>query len=603
MEAGTASADVIAARDGSRARPAVRERVGLRRAGLAVAALALAVLTGWLSVETVAAGSPSWLDWTICALFVAVMAWEGLVLCQVSVGFATWLMGARGLSPLERDALLVEPVATGRSRTAIVIPIYDEDVEAVFASIAVMRRSLARLGTVEDVDIHVLSDSRDPETIAAEGRHAEAAHDAGGSAIHYRHRQDNPGRKAGNIAEFLRRTRGRYDFMVVLDADSLMSGTAIRKLIRLMEDHPGVGLIQTISYAAGRRTLFARIQQFAVRLHAPLSLRSMAWWQGGDGLYYGHNAIVRCEPFLQHAELPVLPGEPPFGGEILCHDVVEAALLCRAGWEVRSLPELDGTWEEMPTNVIDLLGRERRWCQGNLQHARVCAMPGLKAGSRAHILLGIGGYLTAPLWWAFLLLGGVRALLGPDETGGFGVLAYGASTPGSYATALLVLGVVYLLLPRSLNVIRALGARREREVAGGGWRLLASAAGEQLFSLLLTPMLSLINAGFVLQICGGRVVEWVSQSRADRIVGWREAARVLRVDLLAGLFLFAAACVAGGWYALWMAPTIAGLLLGPVIVAWSSRLDAGEAARRLGLFLTVDETDPAPELLDLQGRS
>ena len=557
----------------------------------------LAGVTLWLSLGVMAEAERSALDWMLFGLFVAVMIWEGLVVSQVAVGFVAWIRGRAGRSPLELRAAELEPVATGRSRTAILVPVYDEDVAAVFANVETMRRSLLALGRADDVDIHVLSDSKLPECMSAEEVAAAAAAAGTGPHVHYRNRAVNIGRKAGNISEFLQRTRGTYDFAVVLDADSLMSGRTIRKLIRLMEENGRVALIQTISFAAGRSTLFARVQQFAVRLHAPLSLRGMASWQGADGLYYGHNAIIRCEPFLLHAELPVLPGTPPLGGEILCHDVVEAALLRRAGWEVRSLPDLDGTWEEMPTNVVDLLGRERRWCQGNLQHLGVLGFEGLTTGSRIHIALGIAGYLVGPFWWGLLFGGAIRVLLEPDNTR-LGILAYGATEPGRHATALLALGIAFIILPRIMNLTRALGDRTERRGFGGGGRLLASAVAEQVFSILLTPLLSLITIGFVLQTFAGRVVPWVAQSRADRDVGWGEATKLLKGNLAAGIFLGAAAIAGGGWYALWMSATVAGLLLGPALIVWSSGIAAGEAARRAGLFVTVDEIAPAPELLD-----
>ena len=568
-----------------------------RRLLLALPTLVLAALVAWAAVALMVQGRHSAFDWLLCGLFLVVMAWESLVAVQVALGFAAWARGPEGLSPLERQALSIAPVRTGRSRTAIVIPIFDEDVGAVFAAIGIMRRSLIRIGPTDDIDIHVLSDSRDGPTILAE--EAAACRVIGdGPRVFYRRRETNEGRKAGNLAEFLERTRGRYDFMVVLDADSLMSGTTIRKLIRLMEENGRVALIQTISFAANRFTLFARIQQFAVRLYAPLSLKGMAVWQDADGLYYGHNAIIRCEPFLEHARLPILPGKPPLGGEILCHDVVEAALLRRAGWEVRVLPDLDGTWEEMPTNVVDLLGRERRWCQGNLQHLKVLAMPGLTPGTRINIALGILGYLVGPFWWAFLILGAVRALAGGREN--LGVLAYGLAETSSAASSLFLVSAFVVLLPRVLNFLRALLGSRERRGFGGTVRLVTSAIVEQLFSALLTPMLSLITLRFVAQTFRGVVVPWHSQSRADRDVGWREAVRIQRLNLVVGAFLLVAALGTGGWYALWMLPTVLGLLLGPTLVVWSSRLDIGRATQRAGLFVTVDETRPAVELRELR---
>ena len=559
---------------------------------------AVAATLAALSIVLFRTGERTVLDVVLLGLFLLVMTWEALVVSQVGLGFLTFLRGRDGRTALELRAIEVEPVATGRSRTAIVIPVFDEDVGAVSAVVAVMRRSLRRLGPTGDVHVHVLSDSRDPATAAAEETAVAELNAEPGPAVLYRRRGDNPGRKAGNIAEFLRRTEGEYDFMIVMDADSLMSGAVMRKLIRLMEENERVALIQTISFAANRMTLFARIQQFAVRLYAPLSLKGMSFWQGADGLYYGHNAIVRCAPFLRHAQLPVLPGRPPLGGEILCHDVVEAALLRRAGWEVRVLPDLEGTWEEMPTNVVDLLGRERRWCQGNLQHIRVLPFGGLTAGSRTHIAMGILSYLVGPIWWAFLGLGAVRAF-GSDGTG-LGILAYGATEAGPAAATLFWFSVAYLLGPRIMNVARAFLATPERRGFGGSGRLVASVLLEQVFSILLTPLLSLITVRFVLSTFAGRVVGWNSQSRADRDVGWAEAFRVLWLNLAVGAVFAAAALHAGGWYALWMLPTILGLLLGPFLIVWSSRLSTGMWARRWGLFLTVDESAPAPELVEFR---
>ena len=567
----------------------------LRRLCLGVPTVALAALVAVLSWRVVSGIAHGALDWLLACLFAIVMAWESMVVVQVTLGFLSWLRGRKALSDLERRADAVDPRPTGRSRTAIAIPVFDEDVAAVSRLVESMRQSLLRLGPGTDVDIHILSDSRESASLADEAASFSGREAGPAPAVHYRHRRTNEGHKAGNIAEFLRRTRGRYDFMIVLDADSLMSGRAIRVLIRLMEESPRVGLIQTISYATGRDTLFARVQQFAVRLHAHLSLKGMAFWQGADGLYYGHNAIIRCEPFLAHAELPVLPGRPPLGGEILCHDVVEAALLRRAGWEVRVLPDLEGTWEEMPTNLVDLLGRERRWCQGNLQHIRVVPWPGLTAGSRFHICTGIGGYLVGPLWWAFLIGGAVRALTSAHGAG-LGVLAYGATEPGGAATGLFWLGMVFLFWPRLLNVLHALCGRRERRAYGGGAKLVASALLEQLFSVLLTPTLSLVTIRFVATTFAGRVVQWRSQSRADRDVLWGEAVRLLWPNLVLGAFFLAAAVTAGGWYAVWALPTAIGLLSGPALAVWSSRRSLGRWTLRRGLFLTVDDTRPADEL-------
>ncbi len=573
--------------------------LGTRRliAVLPSAALALGLVA---TAAAVLARAPRpAIDWVLLAPFALVMTWECFIVWQLVLGFAVWLRGVDGQTPLERRAAALEPVATGRSRTAILMPIYEEEPAAVFDRIGIILRSLARLGPCDDVDLHILSDTRTAETAAAEAalwRRLDA--EAPGRTA-YRRRPVNAGRKAGNIGEFLDRRGADYDFAVVLDADSLMSGSAIRRLIRLMEDHPRIGLIQTVSYATGRDTLFARIQQFAVRLYAPLSLRGLEFWQGPEGSYWGHNAIFRVAPFHQHCRLPILPGRPPFGGEILCHDVVEAALLARAGWETHLLPEFEGTWEEMPTNAVDLLAREQRWCQGNLQHLGVLALPGLKAASRGHLALGIGGYLMAPLWWCFLILGALRVLLVPKGEG-YGLLAYGLSEPGIAAAALAAASAALILLPRLLNLARALGARDVRRSFGGAARLLCGAAIEQAVWLLLGPMLLLVTAGFVVRTFAGGAIGWTSQSRVERHIPVLAALRRHAVHVALGCAFAAIAVRGGGWLAVWLAPTALGLVVSPALTALSSRRDLGRLSRRWGLFLTVDDILPAPEICEFQ---
>ena len=570
-----------------------------RRLLLVVPSLAFAVGVVTLS-SVVLAGEPRGvLDWVLALPFAAVLAWECCVVWQLVLGFYAWAAGPRSQSAIEQDFATISPTRTGRSRTAILIPIFDEDVDDVFARVGVMWASLSRLGVPDDIVVHVLSDTRTPHVAAAEERHAASLRAGAMPTLQYRHRAINLGRKAGNVGEFLERAGQDYDFAIVLDADSLMTGSAMRRLIRLMERHATVALIQTVSYATGRETLFARIQQFAVRLYAPLALRGLEFWQGGEGSYWGHNAILRIAPFRQHCTLPVLSGRPPFGGELLCHDTVEAALLVRAGWEVRLLPQMDGTWEEMPTNAADLLGREKRWCQGNLQHARLLGLPGLKAGSRAHIALGIGGYLTAPLWWAFLLLGAARVLFG-DPTERLGLLAYGVTESGPASLMLACLAAALILTPRVLNLWRVLADRPACGSFGGVRRLLTSAAIEQVFWLLFGPVMSLVNAGFVLRTLGGQVVPWDARPRGDRHIGPAEAARLHWPQLVVAVVLGAACAKAGGWYAAWMAPSVLGLLLSPWLTSLSSRLDLGLWSKRLGLFMTVDDRAPARELLELQ---
>ena len=606
VETGLAHASPVArpAGTGPAPRPA---SFGLRRLALVVPTLATAAAI--VALALAAYGVPgTWLGRAVLGLFAVLMAWQSFTAWQYLYGLIATGLGDRVLSPLERRAATISARPTGLSRTAAVVAIHAEDPIAVFSAIRVMARSLQREGGHgSDIDIFVLSDTREGAISAVEEHEfARAAAWAeregrGLPRIRYRRRAKNIGRKAGNIAEFCQTYGDEYDFMIVLDADSLMTGAAMRKLARLMEENPRVGLIQTVSYAAGRDTLFARIQQFAVRLYAPLSLRCLETWQGPDGSYWGHNAIVRIAAFAQNAELPVLSGKPPLGGEILCHDIVEGAFLRRAGWEVRLLPEMGGTWEEMPTNLIDLLGRERRWCQGNLQHIRVLPMKGLLGASRWHLTVGILGYCVYPLWIAFLGLGTWQAA----SLGELGLLGYGFDGGTPAATGLAALVVAVMALPKLLSLGYVLASPERRAAFGGTASLLASAAIEQAIWVVLWPVMALFSAGAVLSTLFGRVVRWDAQSRDDRSVPWGEACRLQSDAVAAGLALTVLVAVAGfPLLAAWMAPVAFALLTSPAqsVLTSSTRLGLGSKVR--GLFLTEDDTRQAVELWELhQGRA
>ncbi|MCJ2034181.1 glucans biosynthesis glucosyltransferase MdoH [Methylobacterium sp. J-068] len=573
-----------------------------RRLLLALPPLSLGALLTALALA--AYGRPSGLlDGLVLVLFALVMTWQAFVAWQYVYGLAATAFGDRAKSALERRSLTVPAEASGLSRTAAVVAIHAEDAVAVFAALRVMARSLQRAGgDGSDIDIFVLSDTRDG-AIAAVEEHEFARIEAwarqngpGLPRFRYRRRRDNAGRKAGNIAEFCRTYGPDYDFMIVLDADSLMTGPAMRRLARLMEESPRVGLIQTVSYATGRDTLFARIQQFAVRLYAPLAIRCLETWQGTDGSYWGHNAIVRVAAFADNAELPVLPGKAPLGGEILCHDIVEGALLRRAGWEVRLLPEMGGTWEEMPTNLVDLLGRERRWCQGNMQHLRVTAMPGLRPASRWHLAVGILSYMACPLWVLFLALGTLQAA----RSGDLGLLGYGLTGTGAAAHALAALVVSVLAAPKLLSLGHVLAARERRAAFGGTASLLKSAALEQVVWVLLWPVMTLFAAGAVATTFVGRVVRWDAQVRDDRRVPWAEACRLQVDTLVAGALLAGGLAWAGDpWLALWMAPVALGLLSSPAQSVLTSSAGLGRLSQARRLFLTVDDTARAPDLVAL----
>ena len=550
----------------------------LRLLSFAVPVAAATGMGTWLAIQ-LTAGSDDPLRWLIVALL-------GLILLyQAMVGWPG-LLGA--LLRLAGHPVLTASSPTGRSRTAILLPIYNEDPRPVFTAVRVMAAAIADYG-LPGADIHILSDTQDGAIAAAEAaafRQLQAA----GLAVQYRRRCFNAGRKAGNIAQFCADHGAEYDYMLVLDADSLMSPAAIAGLIGLMDANPRAGIIQSVPYPVGRETLFARIQQFAARLYTPLLVEGLAFWQQGDGNYWGHNAIIRIAPFVAHCTLPVLPGRPPFGGEILCHDVVEAGLMRQAGWGVWMAPGLDDSYEALPANLVDYAVRERRWCQGNLQHLGVIGAPGLRPIGRYHLLLGILCYLSGPLTAAFM------AVATLDGVCGGAAAASLVAKPGWQAPALAMLTLFLLYGAKLASLATVLLDDAASQSYGGRWRLLASALLEQAAAMVIAPVMLVFYTFYVGMMAVGRSVEWDAQPRDDRGVSWAESWRRMRGPAVVAAAWLALLSADAGAVLGWSLALLIGLVVAAPFAVWSSRSSLGLAARRLGLFLTADEIAPHPVL-------
>jgi membrane glycosyltransferase len=537
-------------------------------------------------------------------LFFVLFTWITGAFWTALAGFVIRMVG-RDPAVLHPDEVAGQPL---RSRTAVVMPIYNEDTERVAAGLEVVWSSLTALPAGAAFDLFILSDTRKPEIAAAEERAWQALverRDAQGR-IFYRRRKENIGRKSGNIADFVRSWGGAYDYAIVLDADSIMSGHALVSLARMMDAHPEAGIIQALPLPTGRETLFARLVQFAARLNSPMLASGLAFWQLGEGNYWGHNAILRLRPFAAFCDLPRLPGSPPLGGEILSHDFVEAAFMRRAGFKVWLLADLGGSWEEVPSNVIDFAARDRRWAQGNLQHLGLLPMRGLHWLSRIHLITGVLSYVTSPMWLAVLTLSSIVVCL--DALHGHQYFA-----PGSYAlfptwpeyrngeiVALLTVTVGVLLFPKVLGATLALTDRSLRRGFGGSGRLLASLLVEQLFSMLLAPAMMAFHSSFVISTLAGKPVVWHAQDRGNRGIGFIEALARHKWHVLLGLLWGAIILTIAPRYIWWMSPVLAGLILSVPLTMLTSRTSAGRWARRRGLLLTPEETDPPRELVALE---
>lgn len=481
-------------------------------------------------------------------LFAALFAWTAFAFASAFAGFVVTLT-SRG------DGLESGPVT---ARTAILAPVYNEAPGPVFARLEAMMRDLDAEGLADRFHLFILSDTRAPMIAVAEQAAFRRLRRALGdrASVYYRRRAENTDRKAGNIADWVRAFGGAYENMVVLDADSLMTGQTLGRLAGMMQAHPRVGLIQTVPAVIGAHTLFARLEQFASRLYGPMFARGMAWWCGSEGNYWGHNAIIRVRAFAEHAGLPHLKGRKPFGGHILSHDFVEAALMRRAGWQVRLEPELDGSWEEGPPTLIDQIVRDRRWCQGNLQHLGVVAARGLNPVSRFHLVRGLSTYLAAPMWIALLALS-VGLMVFPDRLAGARI---GAASPSAAGVLLgvMAVSVVFLILPKFL-ALSAAAARGDLARFGGAGTAVRNILLETGLSTLLAPVSLFAQTRAVVSVLAGRDSGWRPQRRDVDGLSFAEAFTAHRSEFVFGLALIGVCLALQPAALIWAAPPAAGL--------------------------------------------
>lgn len=542
-------------------------------------------------------------------LEIAMLALFALLFCWVSAGFWTAMTGfillARGKDPhlISRTAVSDGPIAAA-ARTAIVMPICNEDVARVFAGLRASYESVEKTGQLDRFDFYVLSDSSNSDICADEvAAWAMLSKSVQGfGRIFYRRRQRRVRRKSGNIDDFCRRWGKNYRYMVVLDADSVMSGDCLTKLVQSMEANPDAGIIQTAPRAAGRDTLYARIQQFSTRVYGPLFTAGLHYWQLGESHYWGHNAIIRMQPFIEHCALSLLPGKGPFAGEILSHDFIEAALMRRAGWKVWIAYDLDGSYEEMPPNLLDELKRDRRWCQGNLMNFRLFLSKGMHSVHRAVFVTGVMAYLSAPLWFLFLILStGMlmqHTLTEPIYfTEPWQLFPNWPQWHPEKALALFSATATLLFLPKILSVL--LICMQGAQQFGGRLRLIGSMLIEMFFSMLLAPVRMLFHTHFVIAAFMGWALRWKSPPREDAETSPGEAIRKHGFHTLLGLTWGGIIFWLNPTFLPWLLPIVGSLALAIPVSIYSSKVSNGLRFRRKKLFLIPEEAQPPVELQDM----
>jgi len=532
------------------------------------------------------------------------------------------LFGAFDMLMGRRRSVRISALAEGKTgplkkRHAVVMPVYNEDSVKTCARIEAIYRSIEATGHLDSFDFFILSDTRDLDLwVMEETAWTNLCRRLGGfGRIYYRRRKTNENRKAGNIGDFVRTWGAGYEAMLVLDADSLMDGGDILKMARIMEDYPRLGILQTPPKLIRGSSVFTRMQQFAMRLYGPLFIRGLNFWQLNGGSYWGHNAFIRLKPFSEYCELPALPGREPFGGRILSHDFVEAALMVAEGWEVWLAWDIEGTYEEAPPTLVDHLIRDRRWCQGNLQHLWLIFARRLPFSVRMHLFMGIMAYLGSPIWFLFLILGTWVAWDRADSNlsrlpfENYAERWFGIN--GTEQSIILSLAIFALLfMPKILAVIGGILTPSIRRSFGGGFRLLFGTVFETLVSMLLAPCIMVAHTLMVLSIVMGRTVGWNTQNRETDGTAWGDAFRFHAPQTLLGIAWCAVAIQIGlndevsitveAKYAffLWMLPILLGLVLSAPVSVLTSRTRYGKALLRRKLLATPEELN-VPAVIQL----
>jgi membrane glycosyltransferase len=536
------------------------------------------------------AGGWTWVDGVLFVCFALGTPWAVLGFWNALIGL--WLLNVGG-----RDAgMAVAPYAAAgeqaapiRIQTAIFMTLRNEDAGRAIQRFKIVQDSVEQTGEGAAFCYFVLSDSND-EAVAAAEEAAVAAWQASAPApdrITYRRRRNNVGFKAGNVRDFCARWGDQFDLMLPLDADSLMSGAEIVRLVRMMQAHPKIGILQSLVVGMPSASAFARIFQFGMRHGMRAYTMGQAWWVGDCGPFWGHNALVRVLPFYAECDLPILPGKPPLGGHVLSHDQVEATLMRRAGYEVRVLPEEVGSWEENPPTMLEFARRDVRWCQGNMQYLKLLDLPGLYLMSRFQLLWAILMFVVIPAWTlmiALLPVAAWQAQAVPDF-------------PTGAAKALYITYFIMYLMPKIAGLIDAMFGRGGVARYGGWLRFGVSAVLELTFSFLQGAVSTIRTSIFMLGLLFGKSVVWGGQVRDAQRLSWSEGARHLWPQTLFGLIVCGALALIAPAVLCWSLPLTAGYLLAVPFAVVTADPAFGRALKRLGICGIPEDFRPPAEIV------
>src|SRR4051812_19836066 len=572
---------------------ALRDR--LRRRRRAVLALNAGTYATLLAAMAAVAGAGGWtlVDVLLLACFLVATPWTVLGFWNAVIGL--WLLhGARDgladVAPFATGAHAHDPV---RLKTAVLMTLRNEDPGRAFLRLRTVQRSIEATGEGEAFAYFILSDTSSPAVAAAEEAAVAAwkRESADPERIVYRRRPENTGFKAGNLRDFCETFGRGFELMVPLDADSLMSGEAVVHLVRLMQAHPRLGILQSLVVGAPAASAFARIFQFGMRHGMRAYTFGSAWWIGDCGPFWGHNAVVRIAPFREQCRLPILAGKPPLGGHVLSHDQVEAALMRRAGYEVRVLPEEQGSWEDNPPTIFQFSARDLRWCQGNMQYWKLLDLPGLLLMSRFQLAWAILMFVGVPAMTLMIALVPLKILDGEDLS----------TFPAGLAIGLYLTFLGMYLSPKLAGLADILLAKGGVARYGGLGRFLASAAIEIVFSFLLGAVTTFRITLFMIGLLFGRSVIWSGQARDAHGVSWSDAVRGLWPASLFGFLICGALAALSPATLAWSLPLTFGYLVAIPFAVWTASEEVAELLKRHALCGIPEELEPPAEIRALQG--
>lgn len=539
---------------------------------------------GWGVAHVFGAGGWAVADIIFFACFLIGTPWMLMGLWNGVIGL--WVMhGGGGLvesCPVICDGDGDEPI---RAKVAVTMFVRNEDPARAFHRLAAMRADLDASGQGGAFDFFILSDTNEPGVAAEEERLFAQMRDALGATTRYRRRERNEAYKAGNVRDFLRRWGNDYELYIPLDMDSVMSAKAMLRMVRIMQKHPRIGILQSLCLGAPAESFFARTFQFGMR-HAMRSYTAGAsWWHGDACGYWGHNAVIRCAPFKAKCRMPVIPGEPPLGGHILSHDQIEATLMRRAGYETRVLPEEVESFEDNPPTILDFIKRDHRWCNGNMQYFGLVGLKGLLPMSRFQIFAAIAMYFAAPAWMIMIVAAAAKVYT--PESGG---VSFG------FGVAMFFIMFSVSLGPKIagwLDVALTPGGVKRN---GGALRFAAGAFTETLFSILIAPINAFAVSWFMVGLLFGRRISWSGQQRDLSRVTWAQGARAMWPQTLLGAVLFLNTWLMAPGALPWAAPLLAGLGLSIPFTVLTASPTLGRLAARVGLCATPEELAPPPIL-------